>query len=100
MCFSLWLHAQIIDGFVLLPRMLLCFRAAYGAPPHEAAATNLQLVRHHGYAPGSEGAAGGTPQRSAEGAAPATDDDNWPPAPATTQAAPLVNCVAAAPAYL
>ncbi|VAI24297.1 unnamed protein product [Triticum turgidum subsp. durum] len=75
-------------------------RAAYGAPPHEAAATNLQLVRHHGYAPGSEGAAGGTPQPSAEGAAPATDDDNWPPAPATTQAVPSVHGVAAAPAYL
>ncbi|XP_048532477.1 uncharacterized protein LOC125511204 [Triticum urartu] len=75
-------------------------RAAYGAPPHEAAATNLQLVRHHGYAPGSEGAAGGTPQRSAEGAAPAIDDDNWPPAPATTQAVPSVHGVAAAPAYL
>ncbi|KAM3261763.1 hypothetical protein ACQJBY_052450 [Aegilops geniculata] len=86
-------------------------RAAYGAPPHEAAATNLQLVRHYGYAPGSEGAARGTPQLSAEGAAPATDDDSWPPAPATdddswppapatTQAAPSVHGVAAAPAYL
>ena len=56
-------------------------------------------------------AAGGTPQPSAEGAAPATDDDSWPPAPATdddswppapatTQAAPSVHGVAAAPAYL
>ncbi|XP_044985781.1 leucine-rich repeat extensin-like protein 1 [Hordeum vulgare subsp. vulgare] len=73
-------------------------RAAYGVP-HEAAATNLQLVRHYGYAPGSEGATGGTtPQPSAYGAAPAID--SFPGAPATSQAVPLVHAAAAAPAYL
>ncbi|XP_037436892.1 alpha-mannosidase At3g26720-like [Triticum dicoccoides] len=65
------------------------------AAPHEVAATNLQLVMHYGYAPGSEGATRETTQSSAEGAASAIYSHVG--APATTQAAPLVYAVAAAP---
>ncbi|VAI24295.1 unnamed protein product [Triticum turgidum subsp. durum] len=73
-------------------------RAAVAAAPHEVAGTNLQLVMHYGYAPGSEGATGETTQSSAEGAASAIYSQAG--APVTTQAVPSVYAVAAAPANL
>uniref|UniRef100_A0A453MAS2 DCD domain-containing protein n=4 Tax=Aegilops tauschii TaxID=37682 RepID=A0A453MAS2_AEGTS len=71
---------------------------AVAAAPHEVAGTNLQLVMHYGYAPGSEVATGETTQSSAERAASAIYSHAG--APATTQAAPSVYAVAAAPANL
>ncbi|XP_048532488.1 uncharacterized protein LOC125511210 [Triticum urartu] len=71
---------------------------AVAAAPHEVAGTNLQLVMHYGYAPGSEGATGETTQSSAEGAASAIYSQAG--APVTTQAVPSVYAVAAAPANL
>ena len=60
--------------------------------------TNLQLVMHYGYAPGSYGATEETTQSSAEGAASVIYSHAG--APVTTQAAPSVYAVAAAPANL
>ncbi|KAM3279543.1 hypothetical protein ACQJBY_046732 [Aegilops geniculata] len=64
---------------------------AVAAAPHEVAGTNLQLVMHYGYAPGSEGATGETTQSSAEGAASALYSH---------AAVPSVYAIAAAPANL
>ncbi|KAF7068810.1 hypothetical protein CFC21_074533 [Triticum aestivum] len=71
---------------------------AIAPAPHDVAVTNLQLVMHYGYAPGSYGATEETTQSSAEGAASVIYSHAG--APVTTQAAPSVYAVAAAPANL